>query len=107
MKGEQEVDAEDGLEVDMTNAIDALWKSFKSLVVAGKRSLKSRMCEIAYPTTTRTCPPSKKIKTKGGVKTIGKKSIRHDIYHDRSYHDRICWTVTTLATPYACSVAIC
>ncbi|CAK8564638.1 unnamed protein product [Lathyrus sativus] len=75
MEGEQEVDTEDGAEVDMTNAIDALWKRFRSLEVAGKRALTRKVCEIAYPTTTKMAPPSEKINTKGGVNKKGKKPV--------------------------------
>lgn len=42
MKGEQEVDTKDESQVDMTNAIYALWKRFRSLDVAGKRALKNK-----------------------------------------------------------------
>ncbi|CAK8563108.1 unnamed protein product [Lathyrus sativus] len=73
----------------MTNAIDALWKRFRSLDVAGKRALKSRVCEIAYPTTTKMVSPPEKIKTKGGVKRKGKKLIGYDIYRDFSYHEYV------------------
>lgn len=79
MKGKQEVDAYDGSEVDMTNAINAIWKRFWSLDVTGKRALKSKMCEIAYPTTTRMCLSLEEIKIKGGVKKKQKKPIGYDI----------------------------
>ncbi|XP_050878609.1 uncharacterized protein LOC127082414 [Lathyrus oleraceus] len=42
MEVELEVGADDGLEVDMTCAMDELWKRFRSLDVIGKRALKSR-----------------------------------------------------------------
>ncbi|CAK8531000.1 unnamed protein product [Lathyrus sativus] len=83
MEGEQEVDIEDGVEVDMTNEIDALWKRFRSLDVAGKRELKSRVCEIAYPITTKMVPPPEKIKTKGKI------LVRYDVYRDPSYHEYV------------------
>lgn len=89
MEGEQEVYTEDGSEVDMTNIIDAPWKRFRSLDVVGKRSLKRRVREIAYPTTTGMSPPPEKIKTKGGMKTKGKKPLGYDVYCDPSYHEYV------------------
>ncbi|XP_058760098.1 PKS-NRPS hybrid synthetase cheA-like [Vicia villosa] len=62
MEGDLPLDEEADSEVDMSNAIDELWRRFKSLDVVGKRALKSRVCEIAYPTTTSLCPPPEKIK---------------------------------------------
>ncbi|KAI5412816.1 hypothetical protein KIW84_057441 [Lathyrus oleraceus] len=76
MEVELEVGADDGSEVDMTCAMDELWKRFRSLDVIGKRALKSRVCELAYPTMTPLCPPPEKLKTKGGVKKKGKKTSR-------------------------------
>ncbi|XP_058749048.1 PKS-NRPS hybrid synthetase cheA-like [Vicia villosa] len=84
MEGDLPLDEEAGSEVDMSNAIDELWIRFKSLDVVGKRALKSRVCEIAYPTTTSLCPPPEKIKTKGGVKRKGKKPVGYDVYRDPS-----------------------
>ncbi|XP_058727098.1 PKS-NRPS hybrid synthetase cheA-like [Vicia villosa] len=84
MEGDLPLDEEAGSEVDMNNAIDELWRRFKSLDVVGKRALKSRVCEIAYPTTTSLCPPPEKIKTKGGVKRKGKKPVGYDVYRDPS-----------------------
>ncbi|XP_058742461.1 uncharacterized protein LOC131614949 [Vicia villosa] len=84
MEGELPLDEEAGSEVDMSNAIDELWRRFKSLDVVGKRALKSRVCEIAYPTTTSLCPPPEKIKTKGGVKRKEKKPVGYDVYRDPS-----------------------
>lgn len=52
----------DGSEVDMTSAIDALWIRFRSLVIATKRALKSRVCEITYSTMTSMYPPPEKSK---------------------------------------------
>ncbi|XP_058760194.1 uncharacterized protein LOC131633498 [Vicia villosa] len=52
--------------------------------VVGNRALKSRVCEIAYPTTTSLCSPPEKIKTKGGVKRKGKKPVWYDVYRDPS-----------------------
>ncbi|KAI5413165.1 hypothetical protein KIW84_057678 [Lathyrus oleraceus] len=43
MEVELEVGADDGSEVDMTCAIDELWKRFRSLDVIGKKALKSRV----------------------------------------------------------------
>ncbi|KAI5385280.1 hypothetical protein KIW84_072037 [Lathyrus oleraceus] len=87
MEVELEVGADDGSEVDMTCAMDELWKRFRSLDVIGKRALKSRVCELAYPTMTPLCPPPEKPKTKGGVKKKGKKTAEYDVYRDPSYHE--------------------
>ncbi|CAK8542651.1 unnamed protein product [Lathyrus sativus] len=59
----------------MSSAIDELWKRFRSLDVVGKKALKSRIFELAFPTMTSLCPPPEKIKTKGGVKKKGKKPL--------------------------------
>ncbi|KAI5442316.1 hypothetical protein KIW84_011402 [Lathyrus oleraceus] len=72
MEVELEVGEDDGSEVDMTSAMDELWRRFRSLDVIGKRVLNSRICELAYPTMTPLCPPPEKLKTKGGVKKKGK-----------------------------------
>jgi hypothetical protein len=89
MEVELEVGADDGSEVDMSCAIDELWKRFRSLDVVGKRALKSRVCELAYPTMTSLCLPLEKLKTKGGVKKKGKKPAEYDVYMDPSYHEYI------------------
>ncbi|CAK8533254.1 unnamed protein product [Lathyrus sativus] len=82
-------DVDDGSEVDMSSAIDELWKRFKSLDVVGKRALKSRVFELAFPTMTSMCPPPEKIKTKGGVKKKYKKPVGYDVYRDPSYHEYV------------------
>ncbi|KAI5435977.1 hypothetical protein KIW84_022415 [Lathyrus oleraceus] len=87
MEVELEVGANDGLEVDMTCVMDELWKRFRSLDVIGKRELKSRVCELAYPTMTPLCPPPEKLKIKGEVKKKGKKPTEYDVYRDPSYHE--------------------
>ncbi|KAI5404231.1 hypothetical protein KIW84_051400 [Lathyrus oleraceus] len=79
MEVELEVGAYDGSEVDMTCAIDELWKRFRSLDDIGKKALKSRVCELAYPTINPLCPPPEKLKTKGGVKKKGKKPAVYDV----------------------------
>ncbi|KAI5406195.1 hypothetical protein KIW84_052806 [Lathyrus oleraceus] len=76
MEVELEVGVDDGSEVDMTCAIDELWKRFRSLDVIGKRALKSGVCELAYPTMTPLCPPPEKLKTKRGENKKGKKTSR-------------------------------
>ncbi|KAI5433347.1 hypothetical protein KIW84_020580 [Lathyrus oleraceus] len=86
MEVELEVGEDDGSEVDMTSAMDELWRRFRSLDVIGKRALKSRVCELAYPTMTPLCPPPEKLKTKGEVKKKGKKPAEYDVYRDPSYH---------------------
>ncbi|CAK8531757.1 unnamed protein product [Lathyrus sativus] len=82
-------DVDDGSEVDMSSAINELWKRFKSLDVVGKRALKSRVFELAFPTMTSMCPPPEKIKTKGGVKKKDKKPVGYDVYRDPSYHEYV------------------
>ncbi|XP_058742218.1 PKS-NRPS hybrid synthetase cheA-like [Vicia villosa] len=89
MEGNQDIDADDGSEIDMTNAIDEIWKMWRSLDVVGKRALKSRVCAIAYPTTTKMCPPPEKIKTKGGVKKKGKRPVGYDVYRDPSGYEYV------------------
>ncbi|CAK8564412.1 unnamed protein product [Lathyrus sativus] len=82
-------DVDDGSEVDMSSAIDELWKRFKSLDVVGKMALKSRVFELAFPTMTSMCLPPEKIKTKGGVKKKGKKPVGYDVYRYPSYHEYV------------------
>lgn len=89
MEVKLDANVEDGSEVDMSNAIDELWRRYKSLDVVGKRALKSRVCELAYPTMTSMCPPPEKLKTKGGVKKKGKKPVGYDVYRDPSYHEYV------------------
>ena len=89
MEGKQEVDADDGSELDMTHAIEEIWKKYRATDVVGKRALKSRVCEIAYPTTSKMLPPPEKIKTKGGVKKNGKRPAGYDVYRDPSYHEYV------------------
>ncbi|KAI5399389.1 hypothetical protein KIW84_064662 [Lathyrus oleraceus] len=87
MEVKLEVGEDDGSEVDMTSAMDELWRRFRSLDIIGKRALKSRVCELAYPTMTPLCTPPEKLKTKGGVKKKGKKPAEYDVYRDPSYHE--------------------
>ncbi|KAI5439944.1 hypothetical protein KIW84_025343 [Lathyrus oleraceus] len=89
MEVELEIGEDDGSKVDMTAAMDELWRRFRSLDVVGKRALRSRVCELAYPTMTTLCPPPEKIKTKGGVKKKGKKPADYDVYRDPSYHEYV------------------
>ncbi|CAK8531101.1 unnamed protein product [Lathyrus sativus] len=74
MEVKLEEDVDDGSEVDMSSAIDDLWKRFRSLDVVGKRALKSRVFELTFPIMTSLCPSPEKIKTKEGVKKKGKKN---------------------------------
>ncbi|WJX45945.1 hypothetical protein P8452_32790 [Trifolium repens] len=53
MEGPLEDDTEGGYELDMSHAIDAILSRFRSLDIVGKRALKSKVFELAYPTTTR------------------------------------------------------
>ncbi|CAK8535979.1 unnamed protein product [Lathyrus sativus] len=89
MKVKLDEDVDDGSEMDMSSAIDELWKRFKSLVVVGKRALKSRVFELAFPTMTSMSPPPEKIKTKGGVKKKCKKPVGYDVYRDPLYHEYV------------------
>ncbi|XP_058768861.1 uncharacterized protein LOC131642657 [Vicia villosa] len=89
MEGNQYVDADDGSEIDMTNAIDEIWKRWRSLNVVGKRALKTRVCEIAYPTTTKMCPPPEKIKSKEGVKKKVRRHVGYDVYRDPSGYEYV------------------
>lgn len=89
MKVEMEVDVDDGSYVDMISAIDGLWKRFRPLDFVGKRALKSKDYEIAYPTTTSMCLPPEKLITKEGFKNKGKKQVGYDVYRDPSYHDYV------------------
>ncbi|XP_058766295.1 PKS-NRPS hybrid synthetase cheA-like [Vicia villosa] len=42
MEGNQDVDADDGSEIDMTNAIGEIWKRWRPLDVVGKKSIKKQ-----------------------------------------------------------------
>ncbi|CAK8567577.1 unnamed protein product [Lathyrus sativus] len=89
MKVKLEEDVDDRSEVDMSSAIDELWKRFRSLDIFGKRALKSRIFELAFPTKTSLCPPLEKIKTKWGVKKKGEKSVGYDVYRDPTCHEYV------------------
>jgi alpha-glucosidase len=90
MEGPMEDDTEDGYELDMTEATDALWRRFQSLDIIGKRALKSKVCELAYPATTSMCAPPEKMKTKGGVKKGKSKAPKgYDVYRDPSYFEHV------------------
>ncbi|XP_058751982.1 uncharacterized protein LOC131625104 [Vicia villosa] len=89
MEGNQDVDADDGSELDMNNKIDEIKKRWRSLDVVGKRALKSRVCEIAYPTTTKMCSPPEKIKTKGGMKKKEKIHVGYNVYRDPSGYEYV------------------
>jgi hypothetical protein len=74
----------------MTQAIDALWRRFQSLDIIGKRALKSKVCELAYPATTSMCAPPEKMKTKGGVKKGKSKAPKgYDVYREPSYFEHV------------------
>ncbi|CAK8541181.1 unnamed protein product [Lathyrus sativus] len=88
MKVKLDEDVDDGSKVDMSSAIDELWKRFKSLDVVGKRALKSRVFELVFPTMTSMCPPLEKIKTKGESRRKGKKLVGY-VYRDPSYHEYV------------------
>ncbi|CAK8537340.1 unnamed protein product [Lathyrus sativus] len=88
MKVEMEVDVDDGSGVDMSSEIDELCKRFWSLDVVGKRELKGRVCEHAYPITTSMYPPPEKLKNKGAMNK-GKKPVGYDVYRDPSSHEYV------------------
>jgi hypothetical protein len=90
MEGPLEDDTEDGYELDMTRAIDVLWNHFRSLDIIGKRALKSKVFELAYPATSSLRPPPQKIVTKGGVKKVkGKAPKDYDVYREPSYFEHL------------------
>ena len=90
MEGQQEEDTKTGSELDMTYAIEELWKWFRSLDIIGKRALKSKVLELVYPATSSMCPPPDKVKTKGGVKKDkGKGPKGYDVYRDPSYWEHV------------------
>ncbi|CAJ2651206.1 unnamed protein product [Trifolium pratense] len=82
---------EDGYELDMSNAMEAIWTRFRSLDIVGKRALKSKVFELAYPASSSLCPPPEKIKTRGGVKNKykGKAPKGYDVYRDPSYFEHV------------------
>nr|XP_004506262.1 uncharacterized protein LOC101491376 [Cicer arietinum] len=85
MECELTQDTEDGSELDMSTEMNALWKRFRSLDVIGKRVLKSKVRELAFPSTSSICPPPEKVKTKGRVKkSKGMKPDGYDVYRDPS-----------------------
>ncbi|XP_073219718.1 uncharacterized protein [Cicer arietinum] len=90
MECELTQDTEDGSELDMSTEMNALWKRFRSLDVIGKRVLKSKVRELAFPSTSSLCPPPEKIKTKGIVKkSKGMKPDGYDVYRDPSYFEHV------------------
>ncbi|GAU16800.1 hypothetical protein TSUD_200430 [Trifolium subterraneum] len=68
MEAPLEDDTEDDYELDLTPAFDAIMTRYQSLDIVGKRALKSKVFELAYPSTSSLCPPPEPIKTRGGVK---------------------------------------
>ncbi|GAU43672.1 hypothetical protein TSUD_302350 [Trifolium subterraneum] len=91
MEAPLEDDTEDNYELDMTPAFDAIRTQFQPLDIVGKRELKSKVFELAYPTTSSLCPPPEPIKTRGGVKKKykGKAPKDYDVYHDPSYFKHV------------------
>ncbi|XP_073221545.1 uncharacterized protein [Cicer arietinum] len=90
MECELTQDTEDGSELDMSTEMNALWKRFRSLDVIGKRVLKSKVRELAFPSTSSICPPPEKVKTKGRVKkSKGMKPDGYDVYRDPSYFEHV------------------
>ncbi|PNX62811.1 hypothetical protein L195_g053178 [Trifolium pratense] len=47
----------DEYELDMSHAMEAIWTRFQSLDIVGKRALKSKVFELAYPASSSLCPP--------------------------------------------------
>jgi hypothetical protein len=91
MEGPLEDDTEDAYELDMSHAMDAILSRFRTLDIVGKRALKSKVFELAYPTTSSLCPPPEQIKTRGGVKNSdrGKAPKGYDMYRDPSYFEHV------------------
>ncbi|XP_073225751.1 uncharacterized protein [Cicer arietinum] len=55
-------------ELSVKHEIDVIVKTFVEFDVPGKISLKGKLREIAYPSTTPMFPPVAKVKTKGALK---------------------------------------
>jgi hypothetical protein len=91
MEGPLEDDIEDVYELDISHTIDAIWSQFRSLDIVGKRMLKSKVFELAYPATSSLCPPPEKIKLRGGVKNKDRDKAPkgYDVYRDSSYFEHV------------------
>jgi len=91
MEAPLEDDTEDDYELDLTPAFDAIMTRYQSLDIVGKRALKSKVFELAYPSTSSLCPPPEPIKTRGGVKKKDKSKAPkdYDVYRDPSYFEHV------------------
>ncbi|XP_073219701.1 uncharacterized protein [Cicer arietinum] len=58
-------------ELSMKHKIDVIVKKFEELDVPGKISLKDKLREIVYPSTTSMCPPIANVKTKDDIIDAG------------------------------------
>ncbi|XP_004506266.1 uncharacterized protein [Cicer arietinum] len=65
-------------ELSVKHEIEVIVKKFDELDVPGKISLKGKLREIAYPSTTSMCPPVDKVKTKGAPKKGKSKISKRD-----------------------------
>ncbi|XP_004498020.2 PKS-NRPS hybrid synthetase cheA-like [Cicer arietinum] len=65
-------------ELSVKHEIDVIVKKFEELDVPGKISLKGKLREIAYPSTTSMFPPVAKVKTKGAPKKGKSKISKRD-----------------------------
>nr|XP_004506520.1 uncharacterized protein LOC101493240 [Cicer arietinum] len=65
-------------ELSVKHEIDVIVKKFEELDVPGKISLKGKLREIAYPSTTSMFPPVAKVKTKGAPKKDKSKVSKRD-----------------------------
>jgi len=55
-------------EVSIKEVMETISKRFEELDVCGKFTLKTKLCEIAYPDQNSRCPPPAKVNTKGAPK---------------------------------------
>ncbi|KAH1209823.1 hypothetical protein GmHk_15G044242 [Glycine max] len=63
-------------EVSIKEVMETISKRFEELDVCGKFTLKTKLCEIAYPNQNSMCPPPAKVNTKGAPKKPKKKNPR-------------------------------
>ncbi|XP_028185920.1 uncharacterized protein LOC114372519 [Glycine soja] len=75
-------------EVSIKEEIDRIHKRFEELDVCGKVTFKSKLQEFTFPDETSMCPPPTKVKTKGALKKVMKRSKR-SIKRDPSYWEYV------------------
>lgn len=89
MRVELKVYVDDGYNMDMNTAIDELWKRFRLLVVVGKITLKSRVCELDYPHNNFNVSTAWEIKNQWRSEEEREERVCYDIYKDLSYHEYV------------------